>query len=106
MCSSHSIYIALICFRYHKPKHLSTNEFLSDVTTPEGVRYLQPGRTRLDREEFVAKFLLSPTFRDIRRVVDSSDLVQEYWIQVLDLIAPYAYPNSSCSMYVYDVVLR
>uniref|UniRef100_A0A7I4CW03 ABC transporter domain-containing protein n=1 Tax=Physcomitrium patens TaxID=3218 RepID=A0A7I4CW03_PHYPA len=66
---------------YLKPKHLSTSEFLSDVTTPEGVRYLQPGFTRLNREDFVASFLLSPTFRDIRRVVHSGDSVQEHWVQ-------------------------
>lgn len=78
------IKISLSCVRYLKPKHLSTSEFLSDVTTPEGVRYLQPGFTRLNREDFVASFLLSPTFRDIRRVVHSGDSVQEHWVQVSD----------------------
>lgn len=73
----------LICFRYVKPRHFSTSEFLSDVTTPEGVRYLQPGYPKLEREDFIASFLLSPTFRDIRRVVDSADPTREQvWVQV------------------------
>jgi hypothetical protein len=32
-------------------------------------------------EEFAANFLLSPTFRDIRRVVNSSDLLEELWVE-------------------------
>lgn len=73
----------LICFRYVKPRNFSTSEFLSDVTTPEGVRYLQPGYPKLEREDFIASFLLSPTFRDIRRVVDNADSTQEQvWVQV------------------------
>lgn len=84
-------YIASSLFRYVKPNHLSTSEFLQEVTTPEGVRYLQPGYPRLERDDFVASFLLSPTFRDICRVVDSVDLVQELWLQVRFLSKAYIY---------------
>jgi hypothetical protein len=67
--------------RYVKPKNLSISEFLSEVTTPEGAHYLQPGYPKLMVEEFAANFLLSPTFRDIRRVVNSSDLLEELWVE-------------------------
>ncbi len=67
--------------RYVKPKNLSVSEFLSEVTTPEGAHYLRPGYPKLMVEEFAANFLLSPTFRDIRRVVNSSDLLQELWVE-------------------------
>jgi ABC-type multidrug transport system ATPase subunit/ABC-type multidrug transport system permease subunit len=66
---------------YVKPKNLSISEFLSEVTTPEGAHYLRPGHPKLMVEEFAANFLLSPTFRDIRRVVNSSDLLQELWVE-------------------------
>lgn len=79
-----SNYTTLLCVRYVKPRHFSTSEFLSDVTTPGGVRYLQPGYPKLEREDFIASFLLSPTFRDIRRVVDNADLTREQiWVQVI-----------------------
>lgn len=84
VCCSSSNQIPVIISRYLKPKHLSTCEFLSDVTTSEGARYLKPGCARLSREDFVTQFLLSPTFRDIRRVIDNTDLVQEHWVQVSD----------------------
>lgn len=74
-------------FRYFKANHVSTNEFLSEVTTPEGVRYLRPGYPRLEHEDFVASFLLSPTCRDIRRVVNCVDNVEELWAQVIVISA-------------------
>jgi hypothetical protein len=95
MCLSQSNQIPLIFFRYVKPKHFSTSAFLSEVTTPEGVRYLQPGYPPLEREDFIASFLLSSTFRDIRRVVDCADSTQEQiWVQVSYMIASSLYFSS------------
>ncbi|KAH7282783.1 hypothetical protein KP509_35G047300 [Ceratopteris richardii] len=66
---------------YRKPKHLSTGEFLQEVTTPDGAAYLQPGFSRLSVEEFVIKYKSSDTYKDVLRVVNSSELVQQLWVQ-------------------------
>ncbi|KAL2613833.1 hypothetical protein R1flu_025525 [Riccia fluitans] len=66
---------------YFKPNHVSIAEFLEEVTTPEGVRYLQAGFPRLDFDGFEAAFKNSDCYKDICRVVDSPELLQEFWMQ-------------------------
>eukprot|EP00250_Pteridium_aquilinum_P022489 c25391_g2_i1 orf=308-5194(-) len=66
---------------YKKPKHLGTGEFLQEVTTGDGVVYLQPGFRKLTLEDFVISYKNSNLYRDICRIVNSSELVQELWVQ-------------------------
>lgn len=66
---------------YKKPKHLGTGEFLQEVTTGDGVAYLQPGFRKLTLEDFVISYKGSNTYRDISRIVNGSELVQELWVQ-------------------------
>ena len=71
-----------INFRYKKPKHVSIGEFLQEVTTTDGAAYLRPGFKRMEIEDFVDAYKSSNMYRDICRVLDSPELVQELWVQV------------------------
>ncbi|MCO5571123.1 hypothetical protein L7F22_024855 [Adiantum nelumboides] len=66
---------------YKKPKHLSTGEFLQEVTTADGAEYLQPGFRKLTVEDFVIAYKSSSLYRDVLRIVNGPELVQELWVQ-------------------------
>ncbi|KAL3689857.1 hypothetical protein R1sor_016166 [Riccia sorocarpa] len=66
---------------YFKPNHVSIAEFLEEVADPEGVQYLQAGFPRLNLDGFEAAYKDSDCYRDICRVLDSPELLQEYWMQ-------------------------
>jgi hypothetical protein len=72
----------LVDCRYVKPRQLTVPEFLEEVTTSDGILYLQPGLPKLDIEGFAAEFKKSDHYKDILRVVDSPEIVEEFWVEV------------------------
>jgi hypothetical protein len=57
-------------------------EFLQEVTTEDGVAYLQQGYRKLTLDEFILLYKNSDMHQDICRVIDSPGLLQELWVQV------------------------
>lgn len=66
---------------YVKPRQLTVAEFLEEVTSTDGARYLQPGFSTLGIEGFVAEYKKSDQYKDICRVVDNKELVEELWVE-------------------------
>ncbi|KAG6540811.1 hypothetical protein Mapa_017836 [Marchantia paleacea] len=66
---------------FYKPKHVSIAEFLEEVTTSDGLKYLQSGFPRLDLNDFEAAYKNSDAYKDVCRVVDSPELLHQYWVQ-------------------------
>ncbi|KAJ7522819.1 hypothetical protein O6H91_18G028200 [Diphasiastrum complanatum] len=66
---------------YVKPKHVGVGEFLEEVTTSEGLKYLQPGFSRLDLDGFLSAYKSSDIYKDICRVVDDPEVHQEFWVK-------------------------
>ncbi|BBN17690.1 protein MpABCG27 [Marchantia polymorpha subsp. ruderalis] len=66
---------------FFKPKHVSIAEFLEEVTTSDGLQYLQPGFQRLDLNGFETAYKNSDAYKDVCRVVDSPELLHQYWVQ-------------------------
>lgn len=69
-------------YSYLKPVHVEAAEFLSEVTSEEGAQYLQEGRERLNLPGFVAAYAESAYFRDVMRVVEAPEVLQEIFVQV------------------------
>jgi hypothetical protein len=55
---------------------------LEEVTMEDGVAYLRPGFKRMNLEDFVDAYKNSNMYKDICRVLESPELVQELWVQV------------------------
>lgn len=72
----------LVYCRYCKPRQLTVPEFMEEVTTSDGAMFLQPGFPRLSVEGFVTEYKKSDQYKDICRVVDSPEVMQEFWVQV------------------------
>eukprot|EP00850_Spirogloea_muscicola_P004781 SM000021S06414 [mRNA] locus=s21:129930:140406:+ [translate_table: standard] len=66
---------------YIKPLHVCAPEFLVDVTTEEGWRFLQPGAQRLEFDGFVQAYQNSDLYKDTLRIVESPELHLNYWVQ-------------------------
>ena len=65
-----------------KPSHVEDAEFLAEVTAEEGSQYLQAGREALGLGGFVSAFEESPFHRDVMRVVDAPDILQQIFVKV------------------------
>ena len=65
-----------------KPSHVEDAEFLAEVTAEEGSQYLQAGREALSLSGFVSAYEDSPFHRDVMRVLDTPDMLQQIFIEV------------------------
>ncbi|KAL3683081.1 hypothetical protein R1sor_001103 [Riccia sorocarpa] len=66
---------------YTKPKHVDVADFLQEITTPDGIHFIEPGFRPLNTEEFHAAYLKSDMYTDVLRVVNNPKVVQEIWVQ-------------------------
>ncbi|CAM6101594.1 unnamed protein product [Calypogeia fissa] len=66
---------------YVKPRQLTVPEFLEEVTTSDGAMYLQPGFPTLSIEGFVTEYKKSDQYKDILRVVDNPEVVEDFWVE-------------------------
>ena len=53
-----------------KPKHVDVADFLQEISTEEGIRYLPPGQKQLTINEFVNAYMASDMYKDIERILD------------------------------------
>lgn len=71
-----SSWALVTCFefvrRYVKPKHVDVADFLQEVTTPDGLQFLQSGYTPLTTDGFVEAYMDSDLHRDVLRIVNST----------------------------------
>ncbi|OAE18414.1 hypothetical protein AXG93_3426s1070 [Marchantia polymorpha subsp. ruderalis] len=66
---------------YAKPKHVDVADFLQEITTSDGVHFVQPGFLPLTHEEFHAAYLRSEMHADVERIVNNPKTIQELWVQ-------------------------
>ncbi|KAL2652756.1 hypothetical protein R1flu_020884 [Riccia fluitans] len=66
---------------YTKPKHVDVADFLQEITTADGVHFIEPGFRPLNTEEFHAAYLKSDMYADVLRIVNNPKVVQEIWVQ-------------------------
>lgn len=75
------VLILLYC-RYVKPRQVTVPEFLEEVTTSDGAMFLQPGFPILDIEGFVEAYKKSDQYKDVCRVVNNPEVVEDFWVEV------------------------
>ena len=69
---------------------------MQEVTTTDGAAYLRPGFKKMEIEDFVDAYKSSNMYRDICRILDNPELVQELWVQVK------LFPNK---LYIFFLIL-
>jgi ABC-type multidrug transport system ATPase subunit len=67
---------------YVKPNHVDVADFLQEVTTEEGIHFLLPEFRHLTSNEFVKAYMDSDMYKDVLRIVNNTQNVQELWLDV------------------------
>jgi len=67
---------------YVKPNHVDVADFLQEVTTEEGTHFLLPEFRHLTSNEFVKAYMDSDMYKDVLRIVNNTQNVQELWLDV------------------------